>query len=177
MQETIKEKVILKSDIEKSYRKGNIQKTIEDFTVSKDCDTFASALTNILGKKTKITELGSGQYGITYKISVDGCEDVVIKVFTTKSQETETGSCAEIQLGPFLNIHSNDYAHFYCGKITGMQNNDGYMLTQFLSGDTIPVEHVVQTQKYKILCHDNEGDRNTIQGKIFDFGFIEVIKP
>lgn len=154
-----------------------IQKTIEDFTVSKDCDTFASALTNILGKKTKITELGSGQYGITYKISVDGCEDVVIKVFTTKSQETETGSCAEIQLGPFLNIHSNDYAHFYCGKITGMQNNDGYMLTQFLSGDTIPVEHVVQTQKYKILCHDNEGDRNTIQGKIFDFGFIEVIKP
>ena len=52
--------------------------------------------------------------------------------------ENKHGQCIEIQNLLFANSHCDDFVKFYFGRIGAKGKNDGFMVTQYLTQDTIP---------------------------------------
>lgn len=132
-------------------------------------------------------KLGRGEFGVGYKISVSGAEDVVLKKFhkiTRMAPGNSHGVGVEVQTGLFVNNHSNDFVKMYCGKIVGSEQSDGYLITQFLAENITPIENPNIKGGYHIISRDSdakldsyvETGHNVIAGKIIEFGDVEVTK-
>lgn len=139
-------------------------------------------LSNILGKKVIITELDTGKFAKAYKISVDGADDVVMKVFhkkplTAYDNFNVNGEFIEPQRGMFLSANSEKFAKTYYGKISTEIDKDGYILTEYLekSDKVVPQSEFIKLKDYFVFCDDVSEGHNIINGKIYDFGDIHIV--
>ena len=154
-----------------------IYKAIKDFQGRKDIDKLAQNLSQILNTKVKVEKIGQGAFGFTYKITVQNCPPVCLKIFIRSSRNDFAlghGPKQEIQTGLFLNRHSNDYVQVLFGKVETQYTKDGFLVTQFLDGTT------TQLRKKNILSNCNiryydDRDANKINNTIIDFGGVEII--
>lgn len=131
----------------------------------------------ILGKKVEIKRLDAGSFGTGYKISVEGSEPVVLKIYhknQNPSTELEHGQRAEIPLGPFLNEHSNNFVHFYFGKVPDNYTKDGFVVTEFLKEGEKPKHNGNYDSNYQITSEDSWQGHNIIANKIIDYGAVRV---
>lgn len=192
---------------------------IKQFQSSGGSDAELSEnLTKILGKDVSIEKLGSGSFGTGYKVSMEGAEDTVLKIFKDESDVFDQiisekldvlevlgfkgekaekfaekqarkmlkvhGQHIETQTGLFTNEHSDDFVKMYFGKVSGANDNDGFLVTQFLDKNTSPKTAATINGGYKIKSKDawdaNSkmgkifGDHNIINGKIIDYGAVQV---
>lgn len=168
------------SPVSKEKTSSELRAIIESFVTSSiDENVFSAKLSNLLNKKVKVAFLGVGMYGVCYKISMEGCEDVVLKSFKEGFNfNDDHGAGIEVQTALFVNNHSNDFVKFYCGRVIGEGHNDGYLITQFLDKNIAPIENSNIKGGYRIECLDSnkETEHNVISGKIFDFGDVKVTK-
>lgn len=136
---------------------------------------FQLQLSSILQKDVKVVEIGSGSFGTGFKIEVAGAQPVVLKIFHGNSfKGNEHGQWAEVARGPFLNTHSNDFAHFYFGKVPSNHDTDGFLVTEFLDNTGVSNFQGNQDPDYKIISNDDY-PRNRRGGKIIDYGAVKVI--
>lgn len=151
---------------------------IDEFRLKRDIKKFERNLSSVLKKDVKVQRLSFGNYGIGYKISSNGVEDVCLKLFYSKQYKKETklnGQYIEPQTALFVNNHSNDFVKMYFGRIAGKNNNDGFLITQYLKNDTIPLEtNPDDCDKYIIDSADISQYNNTSCGKIYDFGMVYI---
>ena len=140
---------------------------------------FANDLSYLLKKSVSITPLNAGVYGTGYKLSVEGGEDVVLKVFhKTNLSHGDHGRYAEPQAGLFANAHSNQFVKMYCGQVAGREDLDGYLITQYLGDGVEPLESQAHMGGYNVTSSDYDpaAGHNMINGKIIDFGGLNVEK-
>lgn len=144
--------------------------------------TMQKELSNILGREVRVIELETGKFAKGYKISVDGAEDVVMKVFHKKPETLYEsfnihGQFVEPQRGIFLSANSEQFAKTYFGKITTEIDRDGYMVTEFLedTGRKASFDEHLELKDYFVFCEDVAEGHNILDGKIIDFGDIHII--
>lgn len=157
-----------------------VYEAIEIFQQNGDTKELGARLGMILGKKTNVSKIGSGTYGDCYKISAQGIKPVSLKVFTPPLNEHTTrnihGQHIEPQVALFVNENSQDFVKMYFGKVSPYTKNDGFMVCQFLEKGIVPENTGAKSEIYDITCVDARGGKNTIIGKIIDFGGIFVKK-
>ncbi len=164
---------------ERSSVKEGVYNAISEFQETKYIPGLENNLTKILGKKTKIDPEGhKGTFGTVYQISVEGAEDKALKIFHTETipMRDVHGEHIEPQMGLFTNQHSNDFVKMYCGRISGMHNSDSFLLSQYLSKDTIPYNQTASEDGYVFISNDLAMNNNVINKKIIDFGDVDVYK-
>ena len=115
---------------------------------------------------------------------MEGSEDMCLKIFgedrnkffeQNPNLNNIHGQHIEVQTGLFVNQHSNDFVKMYFGKVSPINDSDGFLVTQFLSYDTEPVQTGgTNNNKYKIYSNDAFANHNIINGKIIDFGDVHV---
>ena len=165
----------------------NISKQIQDvitpFSSNKwyngGVNELQEGLSKALNKKVKVSYIGSGQMTHAYKISIDGCEDVVIKKFQVHDESSSRGgvhgAMIEPQTGFFASNHSDKFVKFYGGRVEGLRENDAYMITEFLdSKSPLKSSKGISDPNYNIDITDHASG-NTIEGKIVDFGAINIL--
>ena len=195
-----------------------IFEAITHFQQNRDIIALEKELTAVMGKDVKIKHLGSGSYGTGYKVTVDGADDTVLKIFhkscvgdelaelgkdlptmirkplkanIEKSYQVH-GQHIETQTGLFVNEHSDDFVKMYFGRVAGKNNQDGFLVTQFLDDGVTPVPKTTVKPGYNIKSNDaftldsfkgklfgplmGGKDHNIINGKIIDYGAVKV-KP
>jgi hypothetical protein len=87
------------------------------------------------------------------------------------------GQYVEVQTGIYVNEHSNDFVKMYFGRVSPYNTSDGFLVTQFLSEDITPESSVANNiNGYQILSYDSWEGHNIINGKIIDFGGVDIIK-
>ena len=160
----------------------HIYMAINDFQTMKDQSMFASDLKDILGKEVKVEQLGSGSFGTGYKVSVEGSEDVCLKLFDGLKTDNNSaynsvhGQHIEVQTGLFVNKHSDDFVKMYFGRVAGNNDRDGFLVTQYLSDNVVPKNVSNIEGGYAIKSQDAYGNHNIINGKIIDFGAVIIKK-
>ena len=130
-----------------------------------------------MGKQVDVKYLDYGSFGTGYKISVEGAEPVVLKIYhknQNPSTELEHGQRAEISRGPFLNEHSNNFVHFYFGKVPDNYTKDGFVVTEFLKEGEKPKHNGNYDPNYQITSEDSWQGHNIIAGQIIDYGAVRV---
>ena len=173
--------------VKQSTVETQIYETITSFQHNGDVDGFASSMSIILGKDVIVSELGSGSFGTGYRIQVDGCKDVCLKLFFENSGMNPKyiagkdygryihGQHIEPQTGLFLNAHSDEYAHMYFGRVSPIGEKDGFLVVEFLSDSSSPLHsEVVKDSNYTIISLDSSGNHNIINGKIIDYGAVMI---
>lgn len=161
---------------EKETVTKNIYKAIKDFQGRKDSKILEERLSEILKKKTKVEKIGSGAFGIAYKINIENCTPVCLKVFRTAEIATpimKHGASYEVQTGLFLNTHSKDFVHMIFGKVATKYTKDGFLVTQYLDEKTSPQKNERILPGYNIVYNDNR-DENRINGTIIDYGSTTI---
>ncbi len=181
-------KILGKVDIKRAQKQ--IIAAIDKFKNSQDIDIFERELSNIFDTDATVEELSSGTYGVVYKISVDNTKDVCLKLFRKGKQDTNDifmtnienkhGQCIEIQNLLFANSHCDDFVKFYFGRIGAKGKNDGFMVTQYLTQDTIPetTKKVDNAADYRFKILDDHRDNYKIaDGKriCIDAGVMVII--
>lgn len=136
-------------------------------------------MSNILGKPVTVKKLGNGAFGTGYKISMDGSDDMCLKIFDQVSANGDLsnvhGQHIEVQTGIFVNQHSNKFVKMYFGKVSPNNTSDGFLVTQFLSDGVTPDSSVgIDSGSYTITSDDAAGNHNIINGIIIDFGAVNV---
>ena len=80
----------------------------------------------------------------------------------------------EPQAGIYLNNNSNRFVHMYFGRVAGNNDNDGFLITQFLSED---IEPIITTNKnnhnIRIIPQDAHSG-NIRKNIIIDYGDVIV---
>lgn len=138
---------------------------------------FETQLSSILGKSVEVKRLDAGSFGTGYKISIDGTDPVVLKIYHKRqlaSTEGEHGPKAEVQLGPFLNEHSNSFVHFFFGKVPDNFTRDGFVITEFLKEGEQPKYKGNYDSNYLITSEDSWQGHNIIAGQIIDYGAVRI---
>ncbi len=165
---------------EKSGNDKNIKSKIEDiidsFRVSGNMKSLEDKLSKVLNKSVNVERLGEGVYGTGYKISVENCEDVVLKIFHKgNTQATQVhGRNIEPQAGIFINNNSDMFVHMYFGRVCGYNDMDGYLVTQYMGEGISDVKEGHKNPEYIIESQDAWGHHNIINGKIIDYGATSV---
>lgn len=145
-------------------------------TNTRNIDKLQKDLSNLLHKQVKVSYLGAGMFGTAYKISIEGAEDVCLKIFHTVPDREYPlhGKYIEPQALTFLNNHSNKFVKMFFGKVGASQDNDSFLVTQFLSDDTVPIDtYKGENSKVSIEIHDGHS-RNKVKNKIIDPGGVDV---
>ena len=136
-------------------------------------------MSKILNKTVKVKRLGNGSYGTGYKISISGAIDTCLKIYY-KSTKPYTynvhGQHIEPQTAVFVNEQSNDFVKMFFGKLSPIGQQDGFIVTQFISKNTKPIQ-TGNSSKYIITTKDADIQMgcNSKNGKIIDFGAVEVM--
>lgn len=152
---------------------AEIFKQIDFFCKNKNVKIFENNLSTILKKKVKLTPLEEGEFGTPYKISIEGAPDTVIKFFKSYIIGGNLhGGGIEPQLGMFLNKNSDRFVHMYCGKLTNLNNHDGYIITQYLDENVRPILGC-KNPNYQIK-YDDCRRSNLINGVIIDYGGTNI---
>lgn len=159
-----------------------ISNIFEEFRLTGDTDTrntdkLQKDLSNLLHKQVKVSYLGAGMFGTAYKISIEGAEDVCLKIFHTvsKMEDPLHGKYIEPQALTYLNNHTNKFVKMFFGKVGASQDNDSFLVTQFLSDDTVPIDTYkgdYSNINFKIL---DDNRHNKVKYKIIDPGAVEVL--
>ncbi|MBR3605786.1 MAG: hypothetical protein IKL52_07140 [Candidatus Gastranaerophilales bacterium] len=123
--------------------------------------------------------LGKGNYAKVYKISIDKAMPTCLKIFPASvntSNNPYHGRNVEVQLGLFLNQHSEDFVKMHFGKVCDFKRRDGFLVTQFLGEHIIPiVDENIDDKSYHFEYYDDH-KKNYIQGKIIDYGGVGITK-
>ena len=123
--------------------------------------------------------LGKGSYAKVYKISIEDAKATCLKVFppsVNTFNNSHHGRNIEVQLGLFLNQHSDQFVKMHFGKVCSAKRRDGFLVSQFLDENTAPIINPnIDAQGYKIEYYDNHKN-NFISGKIIDYGGVGVAK-
>ncbi len=162
----------------KTQKANEVYDAITEFQKKEDLIQLTNSLKEILKKDVIIDHLGSGAIGSVYKISISGTEPVCLKIFYEGKEEygvSRHGQHIETQVALFANRHSNEFAHMYFGKVSGLNNDDGYMVTQFIEISTKPIQSASDTNSYYLKCADDHGG-NFIGQTCIDFGKLKIIK-
>ncbi len=157
-----------------------VYKAISNFQNTNDQAQLESELSNILGKTVTTKDLGSGMYGRGYKISIDGCKDVVLKVYKPGNKLINVhGQYFEPQTAIYATANSNNFANVYFGKVANNMDNDGFIVTEFLSNDnnTTTDSKLHNTEYISTIDVAPEIGHNYLGGKIIDFGAAYVKTP
>lgn len=119
-----------------------------------------------------------------------GAKDEAIEAFKNKQMQkipNMHGQKIEVQTGLFVNEHSDKYVKMHFGQVAGMQDNDGFLVTQFLDDGVTPIT-TGGKGGYTIKSKDafsadsfmgrlfGGKDHNMINGQIIDFGAVQVKK-
>ena len=84
----------------------------------------------------------------------------------------------------FANAHSHDFVKMYFGKVGGNNQDDTFIVTQFLEKGIAPEKTNVINNDYQVISVDVETNseynfirngHNTINGKIIDFGEVYIV--
>ena len=145
-------------------------------TNTRNIDKLQKDLSNLLHKQVKVSYLGAGMFGTAYKSSIEGAEEVCLKIFHTVPDREYPlhGKYIEPQALTFLNNHSNKFVKMFFGKVGASQDNDSFLVTQFLSDDTVPIDtYKGENSKVSIEIHDGHS-RNKVKNKIIDPGGVDV---
>lgn len=152
-----------------------IYSAIDNFKKERNIKDFSKSMSEILNKEVQVNKLGKGMFGKVYKISMYGEKDMCLKLFYGgKDIKPTHGQHIEVQIGLFVNRHSNDFVKMYFGKVAPYGYNDGFMLTEYLSYDTQPTDCEDIQGGYRIVSNDSNGEHNKKNSKIFDFGGIHI---
>ena len=146
-------------------------------TNTRNIDKLQKDLSNLLHKQVKVSYLGAGMFGTAYKISIEGAEDVCLKIFHTVPDREDPlhGKYIEPQALTFLNNHSNKFVKMFFGKVGASQDNDSFLVTQFLSDDTVPIDtYKGENSKVRINMLDRN-PYNEVKNKIIDPGGVDVL--
>ncbi len=159
----------------------DVYNVISVFQETSDTKKFSEQMSAVLDKKVDVTELSSGTFGTGYRISVEDAKDLCIKIFP-KHLETRNktpnmhGQHVEVQNGIFANKHSSDFVKMYFGRVAAHNHKDGFLVTQFLGNNIIPVITGKSQSEYKVTSGDCFMGHNIINGKNIDFGGMIVEK-
>ena len=129
-------------------------------------------LSKILNTNVSVKYLGNGAYGSGFRISINGTDDLCLKLFRTKENRLPQyhGQGVETQTALFVNEHSSDYTNFYFGRVADKYSNDGFYVTKFISRDIQRTPTKTKPTDYKITNGDAYNNDNQIWGTIVDFG-------
>lgn len=159
----------------------DVYNVISIFQETSDTKKFSEQMSAVLDKQVDVTELSSGTFGTGYRISVEDAKDLCIKIFP-KHLETRNktpnmhGQHVEVQNGIFANTHSSDFVKMYFGRVAAHKHKDGFLVTQFLGNNIIPVITGKPQGEYKVTSGDCFMGHNIINGKNIDFGGMIVEK-
>ncbi len=152
------------------------------------CEDLSLKLSNLLNKKCEVEYLNSGAYGIVFTISADD-EKYSLKVYKPAPRELKcNGATVEPANAIYLNrvMKPERRAKFYCGKIASDNENDGFMLTQYIEPQVCDMQKMNAVKKW-IYNADMLSNRftftdvkssdpfngNFINGALVDFGGVE----
>lgn len=162
---------------------ASIDEAIVEFADSRDEYMFEYQLQEIIGKEVNVKRIGSGKFGTVYRVSVEGSDDVCIKLFhdvpQMKSDPNIHGGRVEPQTAMFANEHSDRFVKMYMAHVASEQDPTSYMVMQHLSDDT-DVKSTGSGDNedywfYPVDDHDenyftaNDGSR-----VYFDFGAVKI---
>ena len=173
---------VVPSDIAQATKA--VYDAITNFQKDNDINLLSKEMSKITGKEVTIKKLGNGAFGTGYKISMQGADDMCLKIFNSNPPEifgqdvsNIHGQHIEVQTGIFVNEHSSDFVKMYFGRVSPKNTTDGFLVTQFLSDDVVPDASVGNdTGGYSISTNDAWEGHNIINGKIIDFGAVEIDK-
>ena len=147
------------------------------------CSTaeFEDELSKLINKTVKVSLLGNGNIGNTFKISVydnGKASDFVYKVFFPRKEKKRTHGVIEIIYSYYANLHGrkNQFANFLMGRFPSPYCRDAFLLTEFV---TPKLNRQKSPQFYidYLFCEEKH-EGNSISGKIIDFGGLsEKTKP
>ena len=156
-----------------------IYKAVKKFQNNSNLEEFSSSLSKILNKKAKATYLGKGVYAKAYKLEIEDAQASCIKIFSSKQNTfiiKDHGRNSEVQMGLFLNKHSNEFVKMHFGKVCDEKRRDGFLVTQFLSPDTTPIKNNnPNSDGYRIIYGDNHR-KNLINDIIIDYGGTTITR-
>ncbi len=157
-----------------------IYSSIYGFIANNDIDAFQERLKSLFKANVVVKKIGVGEFGTSYKISIDGIPAVCLKTFHEINPEVGCnmhGAYNEPQMALFANKHSNNYVKMYFGNLAGSQKlnkpsnkTQAFLVTQYLDKSIIP-ENTGIDSDVAVLNTDIK-NANVIQGKIVDFGGI-----
>lgn len=175
------------NDVPKSEQKdfvANIYQAFSDFASvpreQRNIKDFKTTLKSIFNKNVDVEQLGYGNFGTGYKISIEGSKPFVLKAFDEIKKENKYmknihGHTIEPQNALYSKGKGNDFADFYFGKVNDVYDKDGFMVNEFLP----PKESKSQQRDLTIRRFDSSDvDRasghNLRYGKIIDYGAMEI---
>jgi len=164
---------------DKQKAQKEIEKVISAFQHHKDTDLFANDLSQILNKKVLVEKLSSGSFGTGYKIEIENAISTVIKIFHSRVNSFDRekhGRNIEPQVALFANKNSDRFVKMYFGRVCSKMQRDGFIVTQYLGNETIPVITDFDKDSQYVIQHYDSLEHNVIDGKIIDFGAIYVRK-
>ena len=169
-----------RSKDEKEDITNEVYSLIGRFQKIRNTEKLEEGLKNILQKNVSVEPIGEGKFGICYKVSVEGCRDCCLKIFYKfplfKAVLPVHGAHVEPQAGMFLNSHSKDFVKMYFGKVAGKNDNDGFLVTQFLDEKTVPyINQSAKADGYKIH-HFDLNEENMVKNITIDYGGAEIYK-
>ena len=146
--------------------------------------TLENELQFLLQTEVKMSLLGSGTFGKTYKIRVDG-RNYVLKTFKIDCTGTSTNQSgwAELSNAVYASDKTKNVAKFYMGKF-GKTDTDSYMLTRYIDSADHDIKGFIKSSeckkgkgfkmidlisKFDIL---DETPENYIGWKIVDYGLM-----
>ncbi len=148
------------------------------------CKDFGRTLSQIINKDSKIYFYDKGSYGEVFLIQIENGGKYCLKLFEPTLKRTgklykSHGASIEPQNAIFVNKHSKDYVKMYFAKVASRNQNDAFLVTQFLDKGIIPQDTVEENDKrYLIKCDDisffKTDHHNIVCSKIVDFGDIKV---
>lgn len=177
------------------YREG-IEHTFAEFSRNftrrgesqKDIDFLETKLSLILDSDIKMTFLGQGSWGKTFKIT-DGKDAYVLKVFYANhnlfgliADKSIHGNIPELTSAVYSSKHeAGRYAKFYMGRFG--EKDDGYILTKFVPETTrknkiingmeenFP-QNFVFSEKLRRVRNEDFSGGNELGKRVVDFGAI-----
>jgi len=134
---------------------------------------FSDRLEQLFGEKTKVTKVGSGEFGYVVKISVGDKPPFALKLFKVADPVAcnKHGGSIEPQSAMFAKNHANNFSDFYFGQVADKIDLDGFMVSEFLSNDApkgdanhFVIDRLSSSDSIKSLGH------NYLGGKLCDYG-------
>lgn len=170
------------SNQNKKEIKNKVSNLFNEFRINRNPKVLEREMRNLLKKEVTVNEIASGDFGTTYKISVPNAVDTCLKLFFEIKDNTNPkylihGVLIEPQTAIFANNNSNEFVKTFMARVTNTKEKNGFILTQFLTGKTKPIEtNTAKNNEYTFITNDTSKTHNKINGTIFDFGAVEVYK-
>lgn len=161
--------------------RNKVSQLFNEFRINRNLKVLEREMRNLLKKEVKISEIASGNFGTTYKISMPNAIDTCLKIYFDIAGDSAKymihGVLIEPQTAIFANNNSNEFVKTFLARVTNKKQKSGFILTQFLNGKIQPIKTNTDNNNiYDFIPNDTSRSHNKINGIIFDFGAVEVQK-